>query len=419
MKSSPLRLILLICFVDLVGFGLIIPLQAVYAERLNATGFTLGMLMGVYALMQLIFNPILGRWSDRVGRRKVLLLSLAGSVLSHVLLGVADLASSLPLLFIARVCDGVTGANIATAQAYIADITTARDRARGMGLFGAAFGFGFVVGPALGAGLAFIGGWVSGPGHGSAWPAFGAAAITFVALVLVWRYLPESRPDAVENRSRYPGVDFLRQLRSVLGHARLRELFTISFFNVFAFVLLEVTFVYLCVHRFGITETGTGILFAYIGILMVIVQGGLVGRLSRAFGEAKLIATGPFIAAFGLLILSGVPLVGTTAVAWTCLIVGCIPTAFGQGLTGPSLNALISRQTGSGHQGGVLGLSQGVGSFARTLAPLAGGALYDVGPSWPYWVGAALFALVGLFAAGVQKAQQQSIEGPDSAKLSR
>ena len=145
MRRSSLNVILFVAFVDLVGYGLIIPLQAVYAERLGATGFAFGLLVGIYALMQLIFNPLLGRWSDRVGRKPVLVLSIAGSTVSHALLGVADLYASLPLLFIARTLDGITGANVATAQAYIADVTTPEKRARGMGLFGAAFGVGFVL----------------------------------------------------------------------------------------------------------------------------------------------------------------------------------------------------------------------------------------------------------------------------------
>ncbi len=192
MKQSSLKIILFVAFVDLVGFGLIIPLQASYADRLGASGFVFGLLIGVYAAMQFVFNPLLGRWSDRIGRRPVLIVSIAGSVVSHLLLGFADLSASLPLLFVARILDGITGANIATAQAYIADVTTNEDRARGMGLFGAAFGFGFVIGPALGAALVTLGYLVSGPRYGTSWPAFGAAVIALIALVLVWRYLPES-----------------------------------------------------------------------------------------------------------------------------------------------------------------------------------------------------------------------------------
>jgi len=412
MKRSPLMIILLVAFVDLGGFGLIIPLQAVYAERLNATGLTLGMLVGVYALMQLIFNPILGRWSDRVGRRRVLLISIAGSVVSHVLLGVADLAHSLPLLFVARALDGITGANVATAQAYIADVTTSENRARGMGLFGAAFGTGFVIGPALGAGLAFVGTYVSGPQQGTSWPAFGAAAVALAAIFLVWRYLPESRPDrtAPSDRKMFKWSEFF----SAFAHPRMRELFSLAFFSIFAFVFLEVTFVYLCTHRFGLTVTGNGLVFAYIGVCMVIVQGGMVGRLSKRFGEASLVAYGPMVNACGFLMISAVPLVSSSTTAWWLLLIGCIPVTFGHGITGPNLNALISRQAGEDRQGSVLGLAQGVGSLARAVAPVIGGFLYEIrfhevrGP-WPYWAGAGILVLVGLFGFHVRHIQQQSV----------
>ena len=249
---SPLKIILLVAFVDLIAFGLIIPLQAVYAERLGASGLTFGLLVGVYAAMQFLFNPILGRWSDRVGRRRVLLISIAGSVVSHILLGVADLAHSLPLLFLARTLDGITGANVATAQAYIADVTTPENRARGMGLFGAAFGMGFVVGPAIGAGLAAVGRNVSGPALGTSWPAFGAAAISLVTLLLVWRYLPEPQRDRTEHTEVARFFSF-GKLRSAWVNPRLRELFAMVFMVTFAFVLLEVTFIFLCTHQFGVT----------------------------------------------------------------------------------------------------------------------------------------------------------------------
>ena len=221
--------------------------------------------------MQLVFNPILGRWSDRVGRRRVLLISMAGSVGSHILLGVADISVSLPLLFAARMLDGITGANVATAQAYIADVTTAENRARGMGLFGAAFGLGFVVGPALGAGLAFLGRHISGETYGTAWPAFGAAVISLVAWLLVWLYLRPSlarHGHAMGTSRKSLNVTVLR---GALSQPRLRELLTIMFGAVFAFVLLETTFVYVCTSTFGVTETGTGLIFAYIGALMVIM----------------------------------------------------------------------------------------------------------------------------------------------------
>ncbi len=410
-KRSPLFVILLIAFVDLVGYGLIIPLQAVYAKRLNASTLTFGLLIGSYALMQLIFNPLLGRWSDRIGRRPVLLLSVGGSVISHLLLGVADLAHSLPWLFVARILDGITGANIATAQAYIADVTLPKDRAKGMGFFGAAFGLGFVIGPALGAALVSIGTVVSGESIGSAWPAFGAAVISLAAFLLAAKLLPE--PKNKENRTVHRARHKLNTtlLRNVLSHPRLRELYGIMFLVVFSFSLLETTFVYLCNDRLGVKEAGAGLIFAYIGTMMVIVQGGLLGRLVKRFGEPTLITVGPFLMMTGFVLLSLVPMVQSTDLAWVLLLVGCIPVSCGQSLTGPNVNALISRHASEASQGSTLGLAQGLGSLARAIAPVIAGALYDhMGAPWPYRVGAVLFLVIGCIAAYIQPRQMRAIE---------
>ncbi len=409
MPRSALRIVLFIGFVDLVGFGLIIPLQANYAERLGASGLTFGLLVGTYAAMQFIFNPILGRWSDRVGRRRVLLLSVAGSVVSHTLLGVADIAGSLPLLFLARTLDGITGANIATAQAYIADVTTSENRARGMGLFGAAFGLGLVVGPAIGAGLAELGLHVSGPAYGTAWPAFGAAVFSAIAVVLVWRLLPDPKRE-FPGPEREVAAHTLGRLQAALKQARVRELFILMFCATFAFVQLEATFVYLCTHELGVGVRGTGLLFAYVGMIMVIVQGGLVGRLVRKFGEMRLLTIAPFLTALGFLVISVVPSASGQWMAWTLLLAGCMPMALGHGLTGPSLSSLISRQADADRQGMTLGLAQGVASLARAVSPPVGGLLYDIGPSWPYWIGAAILALVGLFAVRVRAVQQGAVD---------
>lgn len=403
MTFSPLTIILLVTFVDLVGFGLIIPLQAVYAERLGASGLTFGLLVGAYALMQLIFNPILGRWSDRIGRRPVLLISVTGSVVAHLLLGIADLAHSLPLLFAARILDGITGANIATAQAYIADVTPPERRARGMGLFGAAFGVGFVVGPALGALLALVGRAVSGPQTGTSWPAFGAALISTAAVVLIARFLPESRP-----RGETAGTVVSAPVAihwSVLRRARVGELFALYFAATYALVLLEATFVYLCAQRLNLREAGTGLAFAYVGITMVIVQGGLIAPLVRRYGEVKLIAVGPFFSAAGFLMISQIGREISPALAWPLLILGWLPVALGVGLTNPSLHALISRYADRERQGSALGLFQSVGSLARALSPPMGGFLFTyAGASWPYYVGGVLFVLVGTCAHRIRRA---------------
>ena len=391
MNKSPLRIVLLITFVDLIGFGLIIPLQAVYSERLGASGLTFGLLVASYAAMQIIFNPILGRWSDRVGRRPVLLLSIAGSVGSHALLGVADLAHSLPLMFVARLLDGITGANIATAQACIADVTTEDNRAKGMGLFGAAFGVGFVLGPALAALLADVGYRASGDA-GSSWPAFGAAAVCLAAFVLVWKRLPETRrKDSVTSWHRTAAIDPARS-RSV------RRLLALVFGLGFAFVQFEVTIGYLCRQQLKLTERGIGLVFAYFGVLMVIVQGGLVGRLVRRFGEARLVRTAPLVTAIGFLILSLIASRSSMTIAWGALLAGGLVTALGNGLTTPSMYALVSRAAGEAKHGAALGAVQSAVSLARALAPPIAGLIYDIGPAWPYRIGAALFVVCAIAA---------------------
>lgn len=396
MNKNPLRIVLLITFVDLIGFGLIIPLQAVYSERLGASGLTFGLLVASYAAMQIVFNPILGRWSDRVGRRPVLLLSIAGSVGSHALLGVADLAHSLPLMFVARLLDGITGANIATAQACIADVTTEDNRAKGMGLFGAAFGVGFVLGPALAALLADVGYRVSGDA-GSSWPAFGASAVCLAALALVWRKLPETRrPDSATAWHRATAIDPARS-RSV------RRLLALVFGLGFAFVQFEVTIGYLCRQQLKLTERGIGLVFAYFGVLMVIVQGGLVGRLVRRFGEARLVRTAPLVTATGFLILSLIASGSSMTVAWSALLTGGLIAALGNGLTTPSMYALVSRAAGEARHGAALGAVQSAVSLARALAPPIAGLLYDLGPAWPYRVGAALFVVCTFAAAALAR----------------
>jgi len=407
MNKAAMRSILFVVFVDLTGFGLIIPLIPEYARRLDATGLTLGLLIGAYSVMQLIFTPLLGRWSDHVGRRKVLLASVGGSVFSHALLGVGDLAHSLPLLFAARMLDGITGANVATAQAYIADVTTGADRARGMGLFGAAFGMGFVVGPAMGAGLASLGTAIMGSEYGTCWPAFGASAIALVAFILIWRLLSESRPVA-EGTKRMPVLRW-DTIRTVWHNPRLRELFLLLPGFIFAFVLLEVSFVWFLKDRFGATMATTSLVFAYVGVLIAIVQGGLVGRLSKRFGEIRLLTVGPFITATGFLLVATVSLTVSSLWGWLLMLGACIPVALGSGISNPNLMALLSRHGGRARQGGTLGLSQGVASLARAVSPPVGGLLYDIGAPVPFIAGAVLFLIIGAGVISILPAQRKAI----------
>lgn len=406
MRRSSLAAILLVAFVDLASFGLIIPLQADYARRLGVSGFSFGLLVGVYAAAQFVFAPLLGRLSDRVGRRPVLLISIAGSVISHSLLGVADLAGSYALLFVARMLDGVTGANIGTAQAYIADVTTPEHRARGMGLFGAAFGVGFIVGPSLGGGLFLLGDAVGR--SGTSWPAFGAAVLSAIAFLMVLFYLPESHPAAARGPVEPRGFSVAR-LSQAWHQPRLRELLAFLFTVVFAFVLLETTFVYLVKDRLSFGTGRVSLLFAGIGLVNVIVQGGVVGRLAKRIGEPMIISRAPILLCVGFLGMSSLPRIESDRMALICLLVSGAIVATGSALQNPSLQSLISRQAHAGVQGGTLGLSQGLSSLARAVCPPIAGLLYDHRPELPYWVGAALYVVAFTFAAWIRPAQERAI----------
>ncbi|MGB0715534.1 MAG: MFS transporter [Phycisphaerae bacterium] len=411
-NSTALKLILMVTFVDLIGFGLIIPLVPTYAERLNASGLTLGLLIGAYPFVQLVVTPLMGRWSDHVGRRTVLMLSMFGSFLSHILLGFADISASLSLLFVARILDGITGASIATAQAYIADVTTPENRAKGMGLFGAAFGLGFVLGPSIGAALSQAGEAFGPKEYATSWAAFGAAIIALIAFILVWLKLPESKPEVNKEAAASRRAFSLDDIRLTLGNVKLRQLIVVMFNCMVAFVMLEATFAYLCLRNLQADQKDVAWLFAYIGVLIVIVQGGLVGRLARRFGEARLICIGPFLTGAGMLLIASVPDFQSVSLAWWLLLLACIPIAGGNGLTNPNLTALISKQAPADRQGGTLGVAQGLGALARAIAPPIGGWLFDQSPSAPYLAGGTLFLVIGVYALTIRTGFLQVNESP-------
>src|SRR5918998_984012 len=274
MKRSPLLVIFVTVFIDLVGFGIVIPILPYYVESFGGTPRQQGLLLTSYSVMQLIFSPVLGRMSDKYGRRPVLFLSLVGSGVGFLIMG---FAGSLWMLFAGRILAGITGGNISTAQAYIADITTPENRAKGMGLFGAAFGLGFIFGPAIGGVL-------------SQWdisaPFYFAAALAFANAVLLYFTLPETvTPDHPARTVRRGWGYFFKQLRQ----PALALVLVIYFFFVVSFSIMTTTFAYFTMHRFGYDATHNGWLFAYVGLLAVVVQGGLIGRLVKRFGEMRLV----------------------------------------------------------------------------------------------------------------------------------
>ena len=346
--------------VDLLGFGIIIPLLSLYAESFNASPATIGALFASYSLAQIVFAPIWGRLSDRIGRRPVLLVTIAGSAIGSLVLG---LAGSVTLLFVGRIVDGASGASVGVARAVVADIATAQDRPRLMGLLGAAFGFGFVIGPALGA-LAVL----AGPSV----PFFVAAALSVVNLVMGVLRLPETRKD---------GTVTARRLRRPVRIVSILVL--VSFVAVTAFSAFEATFPLLAERRVAVTPGQIALVFAALGVVLVVTQGVLVGRLGRRFGDVAVIRMGLGGNVVGFVLLA-------TAEGWLVLAMGLGVLAVGQGLVTPALSSAIAGNTPPGTSGAALGFQQAAGGLARVVGPLLGGSLFAVGVSVPYYVTAAI-----------------------------
>jgi DHA1 family tetracycline resistance protein-like MFS transporter len=344
-------------FIDLIGFGIVIPVLPFYAQGtiFNATPRTVGILFTSYSVMQLIFSPILGRLSDKHGRRPVLFLSILGTGIGFLILG---FATSIWMLFAGRILDGITGGNISTAQAYIADITTTENRAKGMGLIGAAFGLGFVFGPAIGGILSRWGIHV---------PFLFAAGLCFVNAVLLYFRLPETLTREQMEKNQTVRERRSKQLIRSLKQPRLAFVLVIYFLFIVAFSIMTATFAFYTMFRFGYDAQHTGYLFAYVGVISVIIQGGLIGRLVKRFGEMRLVIFGALCFAVSLF---AIPFVGPAAGGLAALLVGGGVFSMGNSLATPALNSLASKSAGPNDQGIVLGVMQSVASLSRAVGPL-------------------------------------------------
>lgn len=354
---SPSAVIFGTVFLDLVGFGIVIPVLPLYAERYGASPLVVGLLLGLYSAMQFVCAPILGRISDRVGRRPVLLISVIGTSIGFLLMG---LANSLWLLFAARIIDGITGGNISTAQAYIADITPPEQRSRGMGLLGAAFGLGFIFGPAIGGLLSHV---------SLAAPFYFAACLAAANAAAIYCFLPESLPEAQRGVVRKQ-LSFLEVLRRA-GEHRLGIILATYFCTTVGFSLLTATYALFTERRYGFTAGQIGYIFAGLGLLGAVIQGGLLGALVKWFGDKKLVVAGSLLLTAGLFALP----FGST-VGWVLLATTTI--AIGHSLTLAPLNGLASKSADSASQGEVLGVMQSAASVARIVGPVLGGWLLNV-----------------------------------------
>jgi DHA1 family tetracycline resistance protein-like MFS transporter len=360
MNRSPLLVIFITVFIDLIGFGIVIPVLPFYVEgtRFNASPRMVGLLFASYSIMQLLFTPILGRLSDKYGRRPILLISLLGTAAGFLLLG---LATSLWMLFVGRIVDGISGGNISTAQAYVADVTTPENRTKGMGMIGAAFGLGFIFGPAIGGVLSRWGIQV---------PFLFAAGLALSNATLLYFVLPETvTKDHPAKTSAATGR--WTQLLEALKQPRLAFVLAIYFLFIVAFSIMTSSFALFTMFRFGYDAHDTGWLFVYVGVIGAIIQGGLIGRLVKRFGELQLVIAGALLFALSLFVI---PLTGPHTGLSTLLMVGAL-FATGNGLATPSLTSLASKTVGRAEQGGVLGVTQSVASLARAVGPLIASAL--------------------------------------------
>lgn len=379
----------LVVLVDLIGFGIIIPLLPFFAEHFGATPFQVGLVMASYSAAQLVAAPVWGRVSDRVGRRPVLLATLVGMAGGSALLAVTE---SLAMLFAVRILTGFMAGNIATAFAYVADITKPEQRARGMGVVGAAFGLGFIAGPA-------IGGLLAGADPAAAdyrTPAFAAAALSALAFVLTWFLLPESLSPATRAAIRARARSFAAPWREALRRPRLNGLVGMMFLATFVFAGMESTFAIWSRRQFGWGPEQNGYLFAFVGLLGAVIQGGAIGRLARRFGEARLVTAGAILLALGL---GGVPLARDVPM----LVAAITFAGVGFSLVTPALNSLISLEAAEHERGGIMGLARSATTLARVVGPASAGAIFGaIGKDSPYVVGALLMFALAWFAGRVR-----------------
>jgi MFS transporter, DHA1 family, tetracycline resistance protein len=380
MKKPSLLIIFLSVFVDLIGFGIVLPLLPIYSKRFGASGFEIGMIIASFSVMQFLFAPLWGRLSDRIGRRPVILISNAGSAISYSMFAVASTMvgqTGLWVLLASRVFAGICGANVAVANAYIADISPPEERTKRMGLIGMAFGFGFIFGPALGA-FSFAHFGISGPG----WTAAAFCAFNFILgyFVLAESWKPHSDRAAVRPN--------LEQWLHVLSRPTVGLVIGIYFLATFCFATFESTFSLLVKEKFHYDESHAGYLFAYCGVLAAVIQAGLIGPLNKYFGEQRLIFWSVLLLAISLAIL---PLAGSLVALLLILAL----FAVGSGVNRPPTFGLISLRSPAEEQGSVLGVAQSIASLARIVAPIFANILYATRPALPYLVCAG----VGLVAA--------------------
>ena len=359
--TRPLLIVFLTIFIDLVGFGIVIPLLPFFAEEFHASPVDVGILVASYSFMQFVFAPVWGNLSDKYGRRPILFFTILGSSIGYVMIGVAG---SLWMIYAGRILAGVTGGNLSTAQAYIADVTSRENRARGMGLFGMAFGLGFILGPALAGILSKFGMRV---------PFLFAAGLSLLNAILLYLILPESRrPNEfetnVEKKSRW------NEFGTVFRNRDFTLITVEYFFLVIAFSIMTTAFAYYTMVKFGYGADATGYLLAYVGILAAVMQGIVFGKLASRIGEVALAVAGCLLLVLSLLV---VPFIGAETGGLLVLLIGIAGFAVGNSIASPAMTSLASKSADEAQQGRSLGILQSAASLARVIGPLLCGVLLN------------------------------------------
>ncbi|UPT67676.1 MAG: MFS transporter [Sphingobacteriales bacterium JAD_PAG50586_3] len=380
-RSSPIFVLFFTIFIDLLGFGIIIPILGPYAKDvLHADGWVYGLIFGVYSFMNFVFAPVLGTLSDRKGRRPVLLITIVIAMVGHLLF---SFSSSLILLFIARMIAGIGSANISVANAYISDVTPPEGRAKAMGLIGAAFGLGFVFGPPVGGyiyehlSFEYIG--------------YLTAGLCLINFVLAWIYLPESIKERnTENKFNFKNI--LNGLIEAGQNPKVNKFFVLFFIVIIAFSMMQSTVTLLFKDRYSLTASEGSYMFAYVGFLMAIVQGFFIGFFSKRLGESKMLLIGSIGMGLGLALIPFGPF-------YMQFIYFAI-IAVSNGMIGPAINSLISKNADPTKLGQIMGANQSFGSLSRGLGPIIAGVLYDINYTFPY-LAAGLIMTVCFFTAFV------------------
>jgi MFS family permease len=414
MKKSPLVILFLTVLLDLIGFGIVLPLLPTYAKQLGASPFMIGLIAAIYSTMQFIFSPIWGKLSDKIGRRPVMLSSIFLAALSY---GFFSQAVSISLLILARALSGIGSANIAAAQAAITDLTDSKSRSGAMGMLGAAFGIGFIIGPLIGGVLM--------TNYGISMVGLFAAALNGINFILALFFLGESNPHAVtisslfrksgqpvepksgllESIRRKSGT-YAETLRTAFGSRPVALLMIINFIYSLAIVNMQVSAILLWEEFFHATEQQVGYLFAYVGFISVIVQGGMLPKLGKRFGEHKLMVLGHVASFIGVFFIPFIPANALFTIGLGILLFFAIGTS----LVNPLNISMISLYSYKQKQGQVMGFAQSVNALARILGPFSGSILYGMDHRFPYYLAGALTVVGTLISMALFKYEIEAFE---------